>query len=42
MIYLSFFPMKRKLLDHLRRHWPEILTIVAVIGLWLGYMVRFL
>jgi hypothetical protein len=33
--------MKRKLLTHLRRHWPEILTVTAVVVLWLGYMSRF-
>jgi hypothetical protein len=33
--------MKRKFLAHVSRHWPEILTVMAVILLWLGYMSRF-
>ena len=33
--------MKRKLIDHFRRHWPELLTVLAVIAIWLGYMARF-
>jgi len=33
--------MKRELSNHFRRHWPEILTVVAVIALWLGYMSRY-